>query len=73
MSARNSLGAFYGRGLGRHLDQKKALQPVEASACQGYIPAQNNLGSFYTENDGEAPVDYKKPMHGIILLLLMVR
>jgi TPR repeat protein len=52
---------------------RKALQLVEASACQGYIPAQNNLGSFYTENDGEAPVDYKKPMHGIILLLLMVR
>jgi TPR repeat protein len=36
MSARNSLGAFYGRGLGRHPgDQDKALQLVEASACQG--------------------------------------
>lgn len=61
MSARNSLGVFYGRGLGRHPDaQDKALQLVEASACQGYVPAQINLGSFYTENDGEAPVDYKK-------------
>lgn len=61
MSARNSLGVFYGRGLGLHQeDRDKALRLVEASACQGYVPAQINLGSFYTENDGEAPIDYKK-------------
>lgn len=74
MSARNSLGAFYGRGLGLQPDDRdKVLPLIEASACQGYAPAQINLASFYTENDGEAPVDYKKAMHGIMLLLLMVR
>ena len=60
-SARNSLGAFYGRGLGFQPDDRdKVLPLIEASACQGYVPAQINLASFYTENDGEAPVDYKK-------------
>lgn len=61
MSARNSLGAFYGKGLGHHpKDFDKALPLVEASACQGYVQAQMNLASFYMENDGEAPVDYRK-------------
>jgi TPR repeat protein len=36
------------------------LPLVRASACQGYIQAQVNLGSLYTENDGEESVDYKK-------------
>jgi TPR repeat protein len=26
----------------------------------GYVQAQMNLASFYMENDGEAPIDYKK-------------
>lgn len=61
MSARNSLGAFYGKGLGLHPDDRdKVLPLIESSACQGYVQAQINLASFYTENDGEAPVDYKK-------------
>lgn len=61
MSARNSLGAFYGKGLGSHPeDVDTVLSLVEASACQGYIPAQINLASFYMGNDDEAPIDYKK-------------
>lgn len=61
MSAKNSLGVFYGKGLGRQPeDFNKALPLVESSACQGYVQAQMNLASFYMENDGEAHVDYEK-------------